>query len=74
MVSFSRSPEIVAPVSDPRIVDYTVEVQELAADELETLGPPCPRDAVFGGCSAVARFVLDYGDLRNRLRAARLED
>ncbi len=52
----------------PPILDYTDEVQSHAADELDALGPPCPRDAVFGGCSAVKRFVLDYAWIRDKIR------
>ncbi len=53
----------------PPVLDYSPEVQAHAADELEALGPACPRDAVFGGCSAVKRLVLDYGWLREQVRA-----
>ncbi len=53
----------------PPVLDYSPEVQAHAADELAALGPPCPRDAVFGGCSAVKRLVLDYGWLRDQVRA-----
>ena len=55
----------------PPIVDYTDAVQDLAADELERLGPPCARDVVVADCSALARFVTDYGVLRDKIRAAK---
>jgi len=55
----------------PPIVDYADAVQDLAADELERLGPPCARDVVLADCSALARFVTDYGVLRDKIRAAK---
>ena len=55
----------------PPVLDYSPEVQTHAADEMAILGPPCPRDAVFGGCSAVKRFVLDYAWIRDKIRASR---
>ena len=58
-------------VTTPPVLDYSAEVQNHAADELIALGPPCARDAVFGGCSAVKRFVLDYQWVRDQIRAAR---
>jgi len=60
-------PVIVAPP----IVDYADAVQDLAADELERLGPPCARDTVIADCSALARMVTDYGVLRDKIRAAK---
>ena len=54
----------------PPIVDYSDAVQDLAADELGQLGPPCARDVVVADCSALARFVTDYGVLRDKIRAA----
>lgn len=45
--------------------------QARAADELERMGPPCPRDVVMEGCSAVARLVIDYKDTREQIRAIR---
>lgn len=55
----------------PAIVDYSDAVQDLAADELSQLGPPCARDTVIADCSALARFVTDYGVLRDKIRAAK---
>ncbi len=55
----------------PPLLDYSAAVQNHAADELATLGPPCPRDAVYGGCSAVKRFVQDYAWTRDQIRAGR---
>lgn len=54
----------------PPIVTYSEKVQNHAADELEAMGPPCPRDDVYGECSAVKRMVIDYKDVRNKIRAA----
>lgn len=53
----------------PDVVAYDIAVQTLAAYELESMGPPCPRDAVIPGCSAVHRMTIDYGDMRDQARA-----
>ena len=59
----------------PPIEDYTKELQAAAAAEMKSLNGPCPRDTVnVTDCSAVKRMVIDYGDLRQRIRAAREED
>lgn len=55
----------------PDVVDYSRMFQARAADELERMGPPCPRDTVIEGCSAVARLVIDYKDTREQIRAIR---
>ena len=57
-------------VATPGLQQYSQEVQNLAADELESMGPSCPRDAVYGDCSAVKRLVLDYLWMRDQARAA----
>ena len=62
-------PIIVAP----DVVDYSASVQDRAADELDVLGEPCPTDAVLADCSALARFVVDYGRRRDQVRAAKKE-
>jgi hypothetical protein len=46
-------------------------VQALAADELDRLGPPCGRTDIVKDCSVVHRMVIDYGDLRRRIRVAK---
>lgn len=58
-------------VVSPPVIDYSDEVQQKAATEIESLGPACPRDAVYGGCSAVVRMVIDYGWMRDKLRAVK---
>ena len=60
-----------AVIVTPPIVDYTGEVQSRAADEFEKLGPPCARDHLTENCSAAARFIMDYGTLRDKIRAAK---
>ena len=60
-----------AVIVTPPIVDYTSEIQTRAADEFDKLGPPCARDTVTENCSAVARFIMDYGTLRDKIRAAK---
>ena len=68
--SEAAEPIVVAP----DVVDYTAAVQDRAADELDRLGKPCPADTVIADCSAVARFVIDYGRMRDQVRAARETD
>ena len=60
-------PQIVTP----DIEDYSDGVQALAADELDRLGPPCGRTDIAKDCSVVHRMVIDYGDLRRRIRVAK---
>tara|TARA_R100000458_G_C8262323_1_gene237692 strand:- start:536 stop:793 length:258 start_codon:yes stop_codon:yes gene_type:complete len=66
--SKASEPVIVAPDLD----QYSPPVQRRMADELQAMAPPCPRDAeaVQQDCSVTARMIMDYGDLRNRIRAA----
>ncbi len=55
----------------PRLQEYTAEFQYQAARELEFLPPTCPHDDVTPACSALARLVQDYDDLRLRIRTAK---
>lgn len=57
-------------IASPTLDDYSARVMDMAAGEMEQLGPPCARDFVYPGCSALVRLAIDYGDLRQRLRAA----
>ena len=67
MAKEKGEPQIVTP----DIEDYSDAVQALAADELDRLGPPCGRTDIAKDCSVVHRMVIDYGDLRRRIRAAK---
>ena len=59
----------------PPIEAYSKELQAAAAAEMKSLNGPCPRDTVIvANCSVVKRMVIDYGDLRQRIRAAREKD
>ena len=60
-------------IGAPDIEDYNDGVQALAADELDRLGPPCGRTDIVKDCSVVHRMVIDYGDLRRRIRAAKAD-
>lgn len=53
----------------PPVVSYSREVQAQAASELEAMGPPCPRDTLIEGCSAVHRMIIDFKDTRDQIRA-----
>ena len=56
----------------PPIENYSKELQAAAAVDMKAIPDPCPRDTVnVSGCSALKRLVIDYGDLRQRIRAAR---
>ena len=56
----------------PPIEAYSKELQDAAAAEMKAIPGPCPRDTVnVSDCSALKRLVIDYGDLRQRIRAAR---
>lgn len=66
----------------PKLQEYSQDVMRKAADELGHMNPPCDANAngehfsavgVDGQvvqCSATHRLVIDYGDLRRKLRAA----
>jgi len=59
----------------PPIEAYSDNVQAAAAAEMKALAGPFPRDTViFTDCSAVKRMVMDYGDLRQQIRAAGEKD
>ena len=60
-----------AVIVTPPIVEYDAKVQDRAADEFEKLGPPCARDTIIADCSAAARLIMDYGTLREKIRAAK---
>jgi len=63
----ASEPIVVAP----DLVEYNPEVQDRAAAELDRLGKPCPANVVKLDCSAVSRFVIDYGHMREQIRAAK---
>jgi hypothetical protein len=58
-------------VETPDLVEYSPEVQAKALEELRALGPACPANEVFEGCSALRRFVKDYSRTRDQIRAAK---
>lgn len=53
----------------PEVIEYSPDVQQRAAEELQAMPLPCPRDVVIAGCSAVHRMIKDYGLTRDRIRA-----
>lgn len=60
-------PVIVTPPNEV----FSKDVQAAAAVDMKALAGPCTRDTVVGDCSVLKRLVIDYGDLRQRIRAAR---
>jgi len=48
---------------------YSPEFQGRMADELDTMAEACDPLDPNPTCSAVARAILDYGELRARVRA-----
>lgn len=53
----------------PDLYIYGPAVQKQAADEMLKQPPPCPRDVVTEKCCATCRLIMDYGDVRNQIRA-----
>tara|TARA_Y100001938_G_C8095998_1_gene438193 strand:- start:4106 stop:4444 length:339 start_codon:yes stop_codon:yes gene_type:complete len=69
--SYKTAEKGAAVIVTPPLVEYSAAIQTTAADKLQQLGQPCPRDVVVGDCSAIARMIIDYGDLRRKIRAAK---
>ena len=59
-----------AVIVTPPLSSYSAEVLKQAADEMDSMKQPCARD-IPGDCSAVSRMVIDYGELREKIRAAK---
>lgn len=57
----------------PRLQQYTGEFQEQAVVEVKKLPRACAHDAVSLECSATARMLQDYDNLRQRIKNARKE-
>jgi len=53
----------------PDLAHYSKGVQLKAKEELTPL-KPCARDFVYPDCSAMARMVMDYKDMREKIRSA----
>ena len=67
--------EKVEPVIvTPPTVQYSSEFMMRAALELEYLKPPCAADEPSDTCSTLGRMILDYGDLRAKIKAAKNEE
>jgi len=60
-----------AVVVTPPLVEYSPTIMNQAAAELEFMRPPCARDIAVGECSALSRMIIDYGELREKIRAAK---
>ena len=54
----------------PPIQEYTPEFLAKAAVETEFLKEPCSHDDVSDECSALGQMLIDYGVLRDKIRAA----
>ncbi|WP_299444674.1 hypothetical protein [uncultured Rhodospira sp.] len=65
------SSSYIAPavVVAPELEAYSPEFQGRMADELDTMAEACDPLDPNPTCSAVARAILDYGELRARVRA-----
>lgn len=55
----------------PDLAAYSREFQAKASGEMVALRPACARDVVLDQCSAIARMVIDYKELRDKIRALR---
>ena len=53
----------------PPLVTYDSNFMEQAAEELERMQPPCARDVVTLNCSTITRMMLDYGELREKIKS-----
>jgi len=58
----------------PPISEYNAEFMMRAALELEHLKPPCAVDEPSDACSTLGRMIVDYGDLREKIKAAKGKD
>ena len=65
----ATAPSEPRPLVRPSVVPYSADFQEQAAIELDEAGRPCDRLEPAGECSAMARLVIDYLNLRDDLRA-----
>ena len=54
----------------PPMQEYTPEFLAKAAVETDFLKEPCPHDTVSDECSALGQMLIDYGVLRDKIRAA----
>ena len=61
-------------VVTPPVVEYSDDLMTKAADELDFMKRPCPRDVVSDDCSAISRMIIDYGDLRAKIDVAKSPD
>tara|TARA_R100000152_G_C6733149_1_gene157585 strand:- start:151 stop:609 length:459 start_codon:yes stop_codon:yes gene_type:complete len=67
--SEKAEPVIVTPPT----AEYSSEFMMRAALELEYLKRPCAKDEPSDTCSTLGRMILDYGDLRAKIKAAKNE-
>ena len=61
-------------VVTPDLEDYSDGVQAIASAELKRLEPPCSSIEVVKECSVIHRMIIDYGDLRRKIRASKGND
>ena len=54
----------------PPMQEYTPEFLAKAAVETDFLKEPCLHDAPLDDCSALGQMLIDYGVLRDKIRAA----
>lgn len=52
----------------PPLEDYSEEVRNKAADEMDKLGAPCPRTELVADCSALVTLMNDYATLRKKIK------
>ena len=53
----------------PPLATYDSNFMEQAAEELAHMEPPCARDVVTLNCSTITRMMLDYGELREKIKS-----
>ncbi len=52
----------------PPLENYSKEIRNKAADEMDSLGVACPRAEIIAGCSAVVTLINDYATLRRKVK------
>lgn len=53
----------------PTLANYDAAFQLRAAEEMAKLRPACARDVVIEQCSTIKRMIIDYKELRDKVRA-----
>jgi len=61
--------EKISSSISPTLASYDPAFQLRAAEEMAALRPACARDVVIDQCSTIKRMMIDYKELRDKIRA-----